>query len=386
MSGPANLQPAPPLPNRVVSLDQFRGYTVLGMAFVNFLGGYLCMPAVIGHHHTYFSYADSIMPQFFFAVGFSFRLTLLKRLEREGFPGAMYKGLMRCLGLLLVAFVVHGVSGGVKTWEELGRFGWPGFLEAAFKRGYFQTLTHIAVASLWVLPVITLGGRQRLAWAVFSGLAHVCLSFGFQYAGLLQWSNYDWALANPVVIDGGPLGFLTWTLPLLAGSFAYDWCSKPASEGRPVFQLLAWGGVLMLAGYGLSCLSLRFPPNEGCGRWLPEPPFMPPADASSKNYWTMSQRTGSITYLLFAAGFSMAVMALFVVLCDRQRWRWGLLDTLGGNALVAYILLGMLEAPLRHYTPKDSPAWFALSVWGLEMAICWLFLRQLQKNNIRLRV
>ena len=49
-------------PQRVVSLDQFRGYTVLGMAFVNFLGGYAFLPDVFKHKHTFFSYADAIMP------------------------------------------------------------------------------------------------------------------------------------------------------------------------------------------------------------------------------------------------------------------------------------------------------------------------------------
>ena len=73
--------PAPPPPSgRIVSLDQFRGYTVAGMLLVNFLGGYAAVPAVLKHHNTYCSYADTIMPQFFFAVGFAFRLTFLRRL------------------------------------------------------------------------------------------------------------------------------------------------------------------------------------------------------------------------------------------------------------------------------------------------------------------
>ena len=70
---------------RIVSLDQFRGYTVVGMLFVNFLGGYQVVPAVFKHHNTYCSYADTIMPQFFFAVGFAYRLTFLRRLATSGF-------------------------------------------------------------------------------------------------------------------------------------------------------------------------------------------------------------------------------------------------------------------------------------------------------------
>jgi predicted acyltransferase len=66
---------------RIASLDQFRGYTVAGMLLVNFLGGFAVVPAVLKHHNTYCSYADTIIPQFFFAVGFAYRLTFLKRLR-----------------------------------------------------------------------------------------------------------------------------------------------------------------------------------------------------------------------------------------------------------------------------------------------------------------
>ena len=81
---------APPLDGvasptgRIASLDQFRGYTVAGMLLVNFLGGFAAVPAVLKHHNTYCSYADTIMPQFFFAVGFAYRLTFLKRLRDVG--------------------------------------------------------------------------------------------------------------------------------------------------------------------------------------------------------------------------------------------------------------------------------------------------------------
>jgi predicted acyltransferase len=73
-----------PKSSRIVSLDQFRGYTVVGMLLVNFIGGYQVMPAILKHHNTYCSYADTIMPQFFFAVGFAYRLTFLRRLETAG--------------------------------------------------------------------------------------------------------------------------------------------------------------------------------------------------------------------------------------------------------------------------------------------------------------
>jgi hypothetical protein len=63
---------------RIVSMDQFRGYTVAGMCLVNFLGGYAAIHPVLKHNNNYFSYADSIMPGFLFACGFSYRLSALR--------------------------------------------------------------------------------------------------------------------------------------------------------------------------------------------------------------------------------------------------------------------------------------------------------------------
>src|SRR6476660_10154371 len=83
---------------RIESLDQFRGYTVAGMFLVNFIGGYAAIHAIFKHHNTYCSYADTIMPQFFFAVGYSYRLALLRRREQVGAWAAYAHALRRCLG------------------------------------------------------------------------------------------------------------------------------------------------------------------------------------------------------------------------------------------------------------------------------------------------
>src|SRR5438270_13645574 len=82
--GHAPVGESQPTRARIVSLDQFRGYTVAGMILVNFLGDYPFVPDVLKHHDTYFSYADTIMPAFHFAVGFALRLTLLKRIATVG--------------------------------------------------------------------------------------------------------------------------------------------------------------------------------------------------------------------------------------------------------------------------------------------------------------
>jgi predicted acyltransferase len=358
---------------RVISLDQFRGYTVLGMLLVNYLGRF-DVPAVLKHHNSYCSYADTIMPQFFFAVGFAYRLTFLRRLQKDGWFAGTRHVLQRNLGLILLGIVVYHLDGQMQSWAELQTLGLRGFLRTAFQREAFQTLVHIGVTALWVLPVIAAGPVVRILFAAGSGLIFLYLSHSFYY---------DWVMQRPG-IDGGPLGFLTWTIPMLVGSLAYDIAA--ATEPRfAARRALAWGAVVMVLGYGLSCLNRVTPPNTpSWSTVLVEPPFVSPT--ASVNVWTMSQRAGSLSYLTFAAGFSLAVYALFIVLCDVGRFRSGVLETFGKNALAAYIIHEMVLRAFRPYTPPDSPGWFVgLSLAGFYL-VCYAFLRHLEKHNLYLRL
>src|SRR5437588_11946378 len=103
---------------RIVSLDQFRGYTVAGMMLVNYVGDFAITHLVLKHHNTYFSYADTIMPAFHFAVGFALRLVLLKRIATLGRGRAYGSVVRRGLGLILLSTVLEYATHGVpKSWS-----------------------------------------------------------------------------------------------------------------------------------------------------------------------------------------------------------------------------------------------------------------------------
>jgi predicted acyltransferase len=351
---------------RIESLDQFRGYTVAGMLLVNFLSGYVAVPQILKHHNTYCSYADTIMPQFFFAVGFAYRLTFLRRLESSGPAAALRAALKRNAGLFLLGFVLYHLDGTVSSWRELQSLTASDFLARALRRELFQTLVHIALASVWVLPVIAAGPLIRVAFLSGSAVLHLWLSSRFYL---------DWAWATPV-IDGGPLGFLTWTIPLLVGSLAYDVVARGAHDDHSLRTLACWACVLMSAGYAISCAN---------GRWTP-PPFVAPPSSDRVDLWTMSQRTGSVSYLTFGAGFSLAVYALFVLLCDRGSFRSGVFRIYGQNALAAYIIHPIVAAAVKPYVPKDAPLWYVAAGFALYFTICTVFNRHLEQNQIYLKL
>lgn len=379
---------------RLASLDQFRGYTVVAMIFVNFVGGYAAVPGFWKHHNDYCSFADTIMPQFFLAVGFAYRLTFLRRLTTAGWSAAVGHLIVRVVGLCILGFFLYHLDGRYTQWAELERLGVRGFVSKAFQRDFFQTLVHIAVTSLWCLPVIALGVVPRLAWLLLScGLyTWVCT---VPQGWLGEVTYFQWVTTRPG-IDGGPLGFLTWTIPVLVGSLAYD-ATLAAGAGLK-FRWLGWGVVLMVLGYGLSCLNGVVPltgkPASGFA-WA-APPFVPPdfADpwtAPSRkppwiDFWTMSQRSGSLSYLVFASGFALAILGGFLAMCDERRWELGMFRTFGQNALAAYILHCWAIDAVHPLVPRDAPWWFVGLGWVVVFGLTWLCLRYLERHQLFLRL
>src|SRR5262249_57377461 len=83
------------------------------------------------------------------------------------------------------------------------------------------------------------------AYLVLSAGAHVVLS---------SWVNFAWIHSPPQGIDGGPLGFLTWSMPALVGTLACDAMVNETGQPR-VGKMLAWSAVLMVLGDVLSCVT-----------------------------------------------------------------------------------------------------------------------------------
>ena len=378
MSNETAVSPRVPASARIASLDQFRGYTMLGMFVVNFVGSFTVIPAILKHHNTYCSYADTIMPQFFFAVGFAYRLTFLRR-STMGSGFAVYAHFVkRSLGLIALGAILYVGGAAFEEWLRPPPAQSTPLLVLAIRRELFQALVHIGVTCLWIMPVMGAAPAVRIAFAALSSLIHLGLSYGFYY---------DWVMTTPG-IDGGVLGFLTWTVPTLAGSLAYDIVTggdRRAAVGR----LIRWGLALMLLGYALSCLNLVTPPNSprggGVTSILIEPPFVPPT--RPVNLWTMSQRAGSLSYLTFGAGLSMAIYALFVWACDVHGFQIGPLRTFGKNALAGYVIHGLVDQfVFKPFTARDMSLGATLAALALFLAICYGCLRALEKRGIFLRL
>jgi predicted acyltransferase len=188
---------------------------------------------------------------------------------------------------------------------------------------------------------------------------------------------YEWVTTRPG-IDGGPLGFLSWSIPVLVGSLAYDVMMR-RRPSRAFSTLLVAGVMVLGLGYGLSCVPW-FRHEAG----LAALPFCPPIEPI--NLWTMSQRSGSVSYMTFSAGFSLALYAIFVGLCDLARLRISLFDLFGRNALLVYLLQDLAGDWLSAYMPHDAPGWFMLCGFAAYLGMMTFLVGYLERSGVRLRL
>ena len=361
---------------RIESLDQFRGCTVAAMFLVNFIGGFELVPAIFKHHHTYASYADTVMPQFFFAVGFAYRLVYLRRRRTDGARAAVSRALWRNTALVLLGLAVYHIDRVADDWTTFQERGFWTCVAASQWPRAIQALVHIGLTGFWVLPVIGARPAARIVFLAGSGAAFTLLSHCWYY---------DWLWARRV-IDGGPFGFLTWTIPLLAGSLAHDALLARGAR-RAIAPLGAWGAGGMALGYALACLTALGPAEPGtpaAARILAAPPFVPPWHPP--DIWTMSQRAGSVSYLTFSAGFSLVVYALFVYLCDVRGLGLGLFGTLGRNALAGYLVHDVVGGAAGAFVPGNAPLWYLAAAFGVYFALCWAFVAYLNRHGLFLRL
>ena len=340
------MRPSAPLPTRLVSLDVFRGLTVMLMTVVNNPGDW-------GHIYPPLEHAewngctptDLVFPFFLFIVGVSLAYAL---------AGARHAGLP--LGPVLArvarrAAVLFGL----------------GVLTSLYPHFDFATVRIMGVLQRIALVYfgcsliyLTTNWRTQLALLViflasYAALMQLVPVPGVGPANLAPTTNLGAWLDRTLLTEPhlwptsrtwDPEGLLG-TLPALGtgllGLLAGTWLRwpGPARLSKPVGLALA-GGVAVLAG-------LLW------GHWFP----------INKALWTSS-------YVLFAGGLALGLLALLYWLCDVRGYQRGVGPALdfGVNAIAVFFFsailsrtFGLLHLPGPGGQPVGLAGW--LYEWGI---------------------
>ena len=402
------------VPSRIQSLDQFRGYSVAAMFVVNFLGGLAITHQVLRHNNTHFSLADSIMPSFIFACGFSYRMSFLKQLSVVGSSNPYLRFVKRSLGLVLLSLMLYGFNSKIATWSEMSSQRVARFFSELLKADMWEVLAIIGALQILLLPLIAKATWIRVVAFVGLGLAHVILSWSFNYEfvyGRPNWMDGYFGAVGKRAWDGGFFGLSSWAQIMLAGTLTFD-VLKNYRQWVAVLLVFVFGVFLMFSGYGLSCLTTLYDLKDvseeqslkmiaspvvpdfslakgrDWGTLLAEPPcFVPlPPGKRVPNYWAMDKRVVTQSFVLFGTGFALALYGVFIVACDVLGFGLRVFDMFGKNPLASYIIHHFVTHTILAMVPKDSPIGWSMIGLSASFGVTYLFVQFLESRKLYLRL
>jgi predicted acyltransferase len=362
-------------PERLGSLDVFRGATIAAMILVNNAGDWSKTYSPLLHAEWHgWTPTDLIFPFFLFAVGVAIPYSFAGRLQRSGGGlGPLHWQIVRrslilfALGLFLSWFPFYTVD-----WSAARIPGVLQRIAVVYLVAAFAWL-HLGARSRALLALFLLVGYWgAMVWIPVPGYGAGDLS---PQGNLEAWidhrllGSHTWRKAPG---PGDPEGILS-TAPAivtaLAGLFAGDWLRSPRTRGEKLRGLLLWGGAATVAGLALD-------------PWFP----------INKNLWTS-------TYVLFTAGLALLLSAASYYLVDMKgQTGWTRFFAIfGTNAIFAYfgsslmakilIISGWQQGLYRCLFDSWLPDYVASLAWALAfVAIWWGLTALLYRQRIFIKI
>jgi len=321
---------------RLISLDVFRGFTLLAMVLVNSHPGKPYPPLAHAAWHGW-TFTDLIFPFFIFIAGVAIPYSFADRLRRDPGRGSLFWHILRRSALLFV----------------IGLFlnGFPKFDLSAWRiMGILQRIAICYFLASVIFVVLRLKPRSI---AGLSGLILVMYFVLMKFvpvpghgAGVLEpvgnWGNYiDQSLMAGHLQNGtwegkSLLGNLPALVTMLMGLLTGLYLRENRPDYEKLTHLYFWGSVGLAAG---ACWSLWFPINQGL--------------------WTSS-------LVLFMGGLAILFLATCYFVVDVKKMRRGTLPFLvfGLNSIAVWVFsqLGMKTLmAISVVGPDGTPAnlWLA---------------------------
>ncbi len=376
---PAHASGVSARPGRLVSLDIYRGLVIVVMTLVNYLSPVQGVPAWSKHWPEDldgYTYVDVVFPAFLFIVGVAIPFALGRRLSRGGSLAGLAGKIFARSGVLILLGVV---TVNPHCFDHAGPLSKP---------AWFLLVMLCALAVWNAAPAgaspVYLRARRAVQVAGGAGLVVLLALFrGRNEAGQATWMQTDywgmlgmigWAYLvasicwlafrkNATAMMGAMAFMLCFYIGIREG--ALDWAAlgwlgyAPKHFRNAAFILGSNPATVMMGVLAGNCLlgpknvesdrrRLWFLFVFGAGLYAAGM-LLRPLHGINKSDHTEA-------YALVTGGISCALFGLVYWVVDIRRWRmWdAVLAPLGQNALLAYILPGMVA---------DAFAIFGLSVY-----------------------
>lgn len=367
--------------DRYIAVDFFRGMTIVLMIIVNTAGDWSHIYAPLRHAVWHgCTPTDLVFPSFMFIIGVSMWFAFGKY-DRKWSPELGWKILRRTVLLFVIGLLLNKFPYYWKDWDSWRILGVPQRLALGYGLGSLLVLSLNRRLLIWVSA-----GMLLLYWAI---LWKFPLMGADPYAlhtnavrVLDRFLFGDSHLYHGDGIAFDPEGLLS-TLPAIV-TVILGWLSGELLASRSqqkdllVRDLLVFG---LICGFAGLAWDLFFPIN--------------------KKLWTSS-------YVLYAGGISMVMLAASVWLIDVRGWRngTGFFLAFGANALFAYIFSEVLIMGLSAIQWDNGTETISASQWiydtvfrpieGAEfssflfaftyMLVCWLVCRWLYVRRIYIKI
>jgi predicted acyltransferase len=303
---------------RLEAIDQFRGFAILLMVLADYLARPQAVPAWLKHAHDVgFTVIDLIAPLFIFAIGLTYGISFRRRLARSGVWQTAVDFVRRYAALIGIGFILTMLGDLTGVYESTVNWG---------------LLQAIGAAGLLTLLVIWL----RWPWRLLAGLALLAA-----YQLLL---DRFWLQDVLDALHGGPWAAIAWGGMLILATVLADFYHDPVRR-RSLYP----GASLLLLSAGIAMA------------------FLVP----------VSKNRVSASYVLITVGASALIFGLFHLLDSRWQLRLPVLSEWGKNALLLYLLHGVLIGvfvlpPLPGWYTQ-APLWLVtLQAAALVAALSWI--------------
>lgn len=358
-----------PLPTqRLVSIDVFRGITILAMIFVNDVAGVSGIPAWMKHAPSSehgMTFVDVVFPAFLFIVGMSIPFALAAREKRgESVFQRWQHILLRTLALLILGVFMVNTEGGnysesgmlmnIYPWSILfylfAILIWNQYPRSPEKKTLYRGLQLLGAAGLIGLFFLYRGGdgseMMRTHWWGILGLIgwaylYACIVYdasGRSLVGVVSMIALFTCLYMGLRSDGMLLPNGLNALKGQGGNFSH--------------------AAIVLAGTALSLLIRNQNPKTDYPKILTHMLFMAAllgiAGFMLEPFYGIQKNAASPTWSLYSAAICTALFAALYWLMDVKGWvSWAnFLRPAGANALLIYFL---------------PPIFYALLAWtGIE--------------------